>query len=74
MCSSDLTSSEKLTANDKEEKLKMLSLVNKPVTTDFDSFHKVKLKGEIVKAGGSVDPKQESSPSQADSELKEIEF
>ena len=70
---SRITSSEKLTANEKSDKLAKLKEVNMGVTTDFDSFHKVKLKGEIVKAGGSVDPKQESSPSPADLALSEIE-
>ena len=69
-----IMSSDKLVDADKQDKLRKLSEVNQPVTAGFDSFHKVKLKGEIVKAGGSVDPKPESSPSQADSELKEIEF
>ena len=70
---SRITSSEKLTDHDKADKLAKLKEVNMSVTTDFDSFHKVKLKGEIVKAGGSVDPKQESSPSPADLALSEIE-
>ena len=69
-----IMSSDKLVDADKQDKLRKLSEVNKPITQQFDSFTRVKLKGEIVKAGGSVDPKQESSPSQADSELKEIEF
>ena len=70
---SRITSSEKLSANEKTDKLAKLKEVNMGVTTDFDSFHKVKLKGEIVKAGGSVDPKSESSPSPADLALSEIE-
>jgi hypothetical protein len=71
---SRIMSSPKLTDFEKTDKLFNLSQVNKTVTEGFDSFSKIKLKGEIVKAGGSVDPKQDLSPSPADSELKEIEF
>ena len=67
-------SSDKLVDADKQDKLRKLSEVNQPITAGFDSFHKIKLKGEIVKAGGSVDPKPELSPSQADSELSETGF
>jgi hypothetical protein len=66
--------SQKIAESDKFDKLKKLSEVNKPVTERFDSFHKIKLKAEIVKAGGNVDPKPQSSPSAADSELKEPTF
>ena len=66
-------SSDKLIDADKQDKLRNLSAVNTDTVNTFDSFHKVKLKGEIVKAGGSVDPKQESSPSPADLALSEIE-
>ena len=71
---SRIMSSDKLVDADKQDKLRKLSEVNQPITAGFDSFHKIKLKGEIVKAGGSVDPKPESSPSQADSELSETGF
>lgn len=68
---SRIVSSDKLLDSDKHEKLRKLSDANKGVTEQFDSFLKVKLKGEIVKAGGSVDPKPEQSPSPVDSVLSE---
>lgn len=68
---SRIISSDKLSEPIKFDKLQKLSEVNKAVTEGFDSFHKVKLKAEIVKAGGNVDPKPQSSPSQADSVLSE---
>lgn len=71
---SRIMSSDKLTDADKQDKLRKLSEVNGDTVNGFDSFHKVKLKGEIVKAGGSVDPKPQSSQAHQDSELSEIEF
>lgn len=63
----------KLTGFQKEEKLKALAEANMEVTADFDSFHKLKLRGEMVKAGASVSPKSEASPSNQDSEPNENE-
>lgn len=63
----------KLTGFQKEEKLKTLAEANMEVTTDFDSFHKLKLRGEMVKAGASVSPKSEASPSSQDTEHNELE-
>lgn len=63
----------KLTGFQKEEKLKTLAEANMEVTADFDSFHKLKLRGEMVKAGASVSPKPEASPSNQDMEHNELE-
>ena len=64
----------KLTGFQKEEKLKALAEANMMVTADFDSFHKLKLKGEMVKAGASVSPKPEASPSNQEQVHNEAEF
>ena len=66
-----ITSSDKLSEQAKLDKLKALADANTEVTSDFDSFHKLKLKGEMVKAGASVSPKPEASPSNQDSALSE---
>ena len=63
--------STKLSDEAKGEKLIKLSESNMEVTDKFDSFHKLKLKGEMVKAGASVSPKPEVSLSSQDSELNE---
>ena len=63
----------KLTGGMKEEKLKTLAEANTEVTTEFDSFHKIKLRSEMVKAGASVSPKSEASPSNQDLEHSENE-
>ena len=63
----------KLTGFQKEEKLKTLAEANTEVTADFDSFHKIKLRSEMVKAGASVSPKSEASPSNQDLEHSENE-
>jgi hypothetical protein len=64
--------STKLSDEAKGEKLIKLSESNMEVTDKFDSFHKLKLKGEMVKAGASVSPKSEVSPSNQDSEPNEL--
>lgn len=56
-----ITESPKLTGGQKEEKLQAFSKANEKVTSSFNSFDKVKLKGEIVKAGGTANPKSEQS-------------
>jgi hypothetical protein len=58
-----ITDSPKLTGFQKEEKLQAFSKANEKVTSSFNSFDKIKLKGEIVKAGGTANPKSEQSPS-----------
>ena len=56
-----ITESPKLTGGQKEEKLQAFSKANEKVTSSFNSFDKIKLKGEIVKAGGTANPKSEQS-------------
>lgn len=68
-----ITQSPKLTGGQKEEKLKDLAKANEATTSAFDSFMKVKLKGAIVSAGGTANPKSEQSPSSASSKQSEEE-
>ena len=65
--------SPKFSDAEKTEKLEALRQTNVVVTTQFDSFTNIKLKGEIVKAGGSVNPKPEPLPPTG-SELNEPVF
>lgn len=68
-----VTSSPKLTGLQIEEKLQGLAKANEKVTSQFDSFMKVKLKGVIVNAGGTANPKSEQSLSSPDSKQSEEE-
>ena len=55
--------SPKFSDAERAEKIEALKGTNVVVTTQFDSFTNIKLKGEIVKAGGSVNvPKPEPLP------------
>lgn len=65
--------SPKFSDAEKTEKLEALRQTNVVVTSQFDSFTNIKLKGEIVKAGGSVNPKPEPLPPTG-SELNEPIF
>jgi hypothetical protein len=66
--------SSKFSDEEKAEKLEALRGTNVVVTTQFDSFTNIKLKGEIVKAGGSINtPKSEPLPPTG-SELNEPIF
>lgn len=56
-----IVDSPKLNEQAKAEKLKNLAEANEEVTSEFDSYHKTKLKGSIVLAGGTVSPKSEAS-------------
>lgn len=69
-----VTSSPKLTGGQKEEKLKDFAEANEKVTSHFDSFSKIKLKGAIVNAGGTANPKSDSSPSSQSLKPNEEEF
>jgi hypothetical protein len=68
-----IVGSAKLSSEAKTEKMMALKEANFEVTEDFDSFHKIKLRGEIVRAGGSVSPKPVSSQSEDDWAPKEDE-
>jgi len=66
--------SPKLTSEVKQDKVKALAEANMTVTTNFDSFQKIKIRAELSKAGVNQHPKPEQSPLSADSELNEPEY
>lgn len=69
-----IASSGKITAAEKTDKYLALQEANKEVVEGFSSLYRVKLKGEIVKAGGQANPKPQSSPSSMDSLPSDPEF
>ena len=69
-----IASSGKFSDGEKTSKYLGLQEANKATVEGFDSFHRVKLKGEIVKAGGQVDPKQAKSLSDMDSLQSDPEY
>ena len=48
--------SPKFSDAEKAEKLDLLKQSNIPITAEFDAYTNIKLKGEIVKAGGTINP------------------
>ena len=48
--------SPKFTDAERADKLAALKSANTPITAEFDAYTNIKLKGEIVKAGGSITP------------------
>ena len=71
---SRIASSGKLTASEKDGKYLALHEANKEVIEGFSSLHRVKLKGEVVKAGGPSSPKLPTSLSDMDSLPNDPEF
>jgi len=71
---SRIANSKKLTLEEKADKLSSLAECNKPVTENFNTLDKVKLKGAIVEAGGTVSPKPDKSQPLPDSGLSEPIF
>lgn len=69
-----IAASGKLTEAEKTNKYLALQEANKDVVEAFSSIYKVKLKGEIVKAGGQTNPKSQMSPSGMDSLPSDPEF
>lgn len=69
-----IVESPKLAQDAKDEKLKNLAEANMEVTSEFDAYHRLKLKGEMVLAGANVSPKPEASPSKPESEHSEEIF
>jgi hypothetical protein len=69
-----IASSDKVTEAEKTNKYLALQEANKDVVEGFSSLHRVKLKGEIVKAGGQTNPKSQMSPSGMDSLQNDPEF
>jgi hypothetical protein len=66
--------SPKFSDAERSEKLEALRGTNVVVTTQFDSFTNIKLKGEIVKAGGTVTPPKPEPLPPNGSELNEPVF
>ena len=69
-----ITYAQKLSVEEKTNKLTALAECNKIVTENFNTMDKVKLKGAIVQAGGSVSPKLDKSQQPPDSGLSEPIF
>lgn len=69
-----VASSGKLTNGEKTDKYLSLQEANKAVVEGFSSLYRVKLKGEIVKAGGQANPKHPSSLSGMESLPNDPEF
>lgn len=66
-----IVESPKLSEEAKQEKIKQLAEANQEVTSEFDAYHKVKLRSELVLAGATLSPKQEASPSSQEVEPNE---
>jgi hypothetical protein len=64
----------KLTDEQRTEKIAALAEANKEITESFSSFDKIKIRGELVKAGVNVSPKPPASPLGADLEHNEPIF
>lgn len=69
-----ISNSTKLSVEEKANKLSSLADCNKGVTENFHTMDKVKLKGAIVEAGGTVSPKPDKSPPPPDTEHSEPIF
>jgi len=69
-----ITGSQKLSMEEKANKLSALAECNKVVTENFQTMDKVRLKGAIVEAGGTVLPKPDKSQPLPDSGLSEPIF
>ena len=69
-----IMSSSKLNDERRTEKIAALAEANKPITENFDTFAKIKIRAELAKAGVNQHPKQEASPSNPDTEPNEPIF
>lgn len=69
-----IASASKLSESEKTGKYLGLKEANEAVVEAFDSLHKIKLKGEIVKAGGQTNPKPQTSLSDMDSLPSDPEY
>ena len=69
-----ISGSQKLSVEEKANKLSSLADCNKVVTENFQTMDKVRLKGAIVEAGGTVLPKPDKSQPLPDSGLSEPIF
>jgi hypothetical protein len=66
--------SPKFTDAERAKKLDLLKQSNAPITAEFDAYTNIKLKGEIVKAGGSITPPKPEPLPPTGSELNEPIF
>ena len=66
--------SPKFSDAERAEKLDLLKQSNIPITAEFDAYTNIKLKGEIVKAGGSITPPKPEPLPPTGSELNEPIF
>ena len=66
--------SPKFTDAERAKKLDLLKQTNAPITAEFDAYTNIKLKGEIVKAGGSITPPKPEPLPPTGSELNEPIF
>ena len=71
---SKVMQSTKLTDEQRTEKITALAEANKSVTEKFVSFDKIKIRGELAKAGVNVSPKSLASQFVADMEANEQIF
>ena len=69
-----IMASSKLNDEQRTEKVAALAEANKPVTENFDTFQKVKIRAELAKAGVNQHPKPEASPSNQEPEPNEPTF
>ena len=66
--------STKLTDEQRTEKIAALADANKEVTEKFNSFDKIKIRGELAKVGVNLNPKSQASQFVADMEANEKIF
>jgi hypothetical protein len=66
--------SAKLTDEQRTEKIAALADANKEVTEKFNSFDKIKIRGELAKVGVNLSPKSQASQFVADMEANEKIF
>jgi len=71
---SKVMQSSKLTDEQRTEKIAALAEANKEVTEKFSSFDKIKIRGELAKAGVNLNPKSPASQFVADMEANEKIF
>jgi len=71
---SKVMQSTKLTDEQRTEKIAALAEANKEVTEKFSSFDKIKIRGELAKAGVNLNPKSQASQFVADMEANEKIF
>ena len=71
---SKVMQSNKLTDEQRTEKIAALAEANKQVTESFSSFDKIKIRGELAKVGVNLNPKSQASQFVADMEANEKIF